>query len=142
MREAFQKIKIENHVSAPDSLAPHHLSASLEPFSFIYNDEKLPILRQFTPCVVPPKKAYKNHLKQAINESERRTICAVNVDSFTDDQVTILSRKLVDALNRWPDIEKISRVSTNANFRLATRAYFWVQRLPQLANQSGCLHQF
>jgi len=138
--KAVGKATILRRVIAPSEEIESVDYNNHDPFAFVYDDDKLPIRpgRNYEPDVVSvpswSRSIYKSELwsLQAKKPGELRLFCKLPAFipnqnqplSYTKEEAFAICRKLVDAINRWPDIDAISTATPTARMRPTLNTLF------------------
>lgn len=109
-------IQVKKHVAVPKP--PQDIDE--DPFAFVYTHPKLVVRRNYTPEVRMVNSGRNGDLWElrAVEGITRRYFTRVSFRDFTRGECNTLCTLLVDALNRWPDIDDISMPRPPANSQL------------------------
>ncbi|KAI6767802.1 hypothetical protein HG530_005811 [Fusarium avenaceum] len=110
----LEHIKLKRKVQAPPEQGDgSDFDIHQDPISFIYNDERFPATRNYTPLVQVYNRDEKKWVLSARQPGSTRRFTALDRGIYTMEQARGICQKLTDALNRWPNIEDISSTLTS-----------------------------
>ncbi|KAH7129774.1 hypothetical protein B0J13DRAFT_610892 [Dactylonectria estremocensis] len=110
--EGMQAVKVIKHVSAPEVVSAASIFDDVQdPFAFIYNDNMFPVHpdRSYEAEVITSPKHDSKWRLGAKHGAAVRIFLVVDKEHYTEIEAWLICHKLADALNRWPNVDDISK---------------------------------